>query len=176
MPTRRKSIKLYPHEREFLVELYLKWRIPIDQFEGRPVDLDAFTATWAVHTGRNDTGGELIHYMRSQRKRGLWVKLEGDHLKAPERPDMTADEIEVLVAIFEDFVTSRNYGSDVLAYDDEITEEISREFFAQTGRTLPAHDVITRLTALRKRGLLPKVGKLPKPTDAGFDDIDQVPG
>jgi hypothetical protein len=175
MSEHRKSLKLFEHERPLLIEIYLKWRIPVDQFENRPHDLDAFISTWRTLTGREDTGSELIHYMRSQRKRGLWVKMDGEHKKAPPLPEMSAEEIEVLVAVFEDNVTSLSVGSDVLAYNEEIAELIAKEFFALTGRIVPASDLIAKLTALRKRGLLPKVGKQPKPDDIGFDDIDEVP-
>ena len=41
MTTRRKTIKILDHERRLLVEMYLRRRIPIDQFEDRPDDLGA---------------------------------------------------------------------------------------------------------------------------------------
>lgn len=37
MTTRRKAIKVLPHERKLLVKLYLKYRLPIEQLEARPV-------------------------------------------------------------------------------------------------------------------------------------------
>ena len=64
---------------------------------------------------------------------------------------------------------------DVLAYDPEIADLIAKEFSACTGRIVPAHLLVAKLTALRKRGLLPKVEDRPKrDEDTGFMDIDDV--
>ena len=43
---------------------------------------------------------------------------------------------------------------------------------------MAADDLVAKLTALRKRGLLPREGDMPKPVekdeDIGFDDIEEV--
>jgi hypothetical protein len=177
MAMKRKSIKLLDHERQMLIELYLRWRIPIDQFENRPEELSEFTAEWRRLSQRTDTAPDLIHYMRSLRKRGLWVRLEGASATPPALPEMTAEETEVLVNIFYEHVTMLASGSDVLAYDDEIGKLIAKEFLAATERYIPPYQLIAKLTALRKRGLLPKVSDQDvSGDDVGFDDIDEAVG
>jgi hypothetical protein len=177
MASVRNSIRLFDHDRRLLVQLYLRWRIPIDQFEARPEDLEAFTREWRSLSHRKDTGGELVHYMRSQRKRGLWVRLGDSHEIAPPMPELAPEETETLIEIFYENVTLTESGSDVLAYDEETVNLISREFAAKTGRIVPSHQLVAKLTALRKRGLLPKVGNRGKDKeDRGFSDIDQAVG
>lgn len=168
MPTRRKSIKLYAHERKLLVKLYLRRRIPIDQYEKRPRDCASFESEWQELSKRDDTWGDLFHYMRSQRKRGLWVRLDGAHKSGPPLPEMTADEVEALVAIYE--VNVVDAGSDTLGYDEDIPKLLVREMRALTGRTFSAHQLVAKLTALRKRGLLPKVSEQSQSDDMGSED------
>ncbi|MFO0806018.1 MAG: hypothetical protein U0791_23175 [Gemmataceae bacterium] len=174
MAVQRKSIKLFEHDRELLVKLYLRWRIPVDQFESRAEDQRVFLAEWHKLTSRGDTFAELLHYMRTQRKRGLWVTLDGNHKAPLAVPNLTSEETMTLVSIFRDNVSVLESGSDNLAYDDEISALIAKEFAASTGRIVPATDLIAKLTALRKRGLLPKAIKCVPDADSGFDDIDQV--
>src|SRR5262245_45976841 len=97
MATRRRSITLLAHEKRLLIVLYRRRRIPIDQFESRPDELAALTVEWHEQSGRKDTAGELLHYMRSQRKRGLWVRFDGAHKSVPTLPEMSAEETEILV-------------------------------------------------------------------------------
>src|SRR5436190_5195852 len=141
MAIRRRSIKLLAHERSVLVELYLKWRTPIEQFESRPDDRAAFIQEWNNLSGRNDSAADIIHYMRTQRKRGLWVTFDGDHRCAPPQPSMTAEEIESLVSVYEHNVSAGGSGSDVIAYDETIQELIVNEFHALTGRTFTADEL-----------------------------------
>jgi len=177
MATRRMSIKLYVHERQELVELYLQRRIPIDQYESRPRELEALADEWNQRTGRKDAPGDLLHYMRTQRKRSKWVRFDGEHEPAPAVAELSAEETEILVEIFQSNVTVLESGSDVLAYDDEIAQLIAKEFSAETGRVVPAHVLVAKLTALRKRGLLPKVGKRDhNDEERGFTDIDEAIG
>ena len=177
MATRRKSITLYEHERRQLIEQYLRWQIPIDQFESRPSDLQAFVEEWQQQSGRKDSAGELIHYMRTKRKCGLWVRLEENCQPVPSAPVLSAEETEALVKIFYCNVTALESGSDVLAYDEETAALIAKEFSSEVGRVVPAHVLVTKLTALRKRGLLPKVGnRRVTEKDIGFSDIDEAVG
>jgi hypothetical protein len=178
MSIQRRSIKLFPHERPLLVDAYLRRRIPVDQYETRPNDLIDLTREWNGMSGRNDAPADILHYMRTQRKRGLWVRFDGSHEPSPPAPELTAEETEVLVAIYQDHVADFAHGSDVIAYDLEIAEALAKEFSAEVGRIFPAHQLITKLTALRKRGLLPKAAEVPKQSDdeIGFDDMDQVAG
>lgn len=172
--TRRRSIRLFDHERRLLVEMYLRRRIPIEQYESRSADLADLVEEWYRLTRRRDTGGELIHYMRTQRKQGQWVRFGGNHQTAPPLPELSAEEIEILVDIYYENVTVLGNGSDVLAYEDETKLFIAREFADQAGRIVAADDLVAKLTAIRKRGLLPKVRDHKKPDGAGFSDIDEV--
>jgi hypothetical protein len=54
---------------------------------------------------------------------------------------------------------------------------VAAAFFAETGRRVPPAHLVAKLTALRKRGLLPKVGGWGyDKKDEGFSDIDQAIG
>lgn len=172
MASLRKSIKLLESERSTLVKLYLKWRTPIEQFETRHDDLLAFLAEWKALTGRTDSGEDITHYMRTQRKRGKWVTLDGNHKKAPPAPELDADETEALVEAYETHVSATGIGSDAIAYDEGLKIVLVKEMSAQTGRTFSSEEINTKLTALRKRGRLPKV--IRKPNDGSFADIDQA--
>lgn len=184
MAIRRSSIKLLEHELKLLKEMFLTWRIPIDQFDSRPDELAQFTEVWNDATGRNNSGSELVHCMKTFRKRGLWVRLDGNYSSAPPLPELSAEETEALVDIFYEHVTMLENGSDVLSYDDEISTLIAKEFAAASGRFVHAHELVAKLTALRKRGLLPKVGlrghasATTDPDDScediGFSDIVEV--
>lgn len=174
----KKKISLSPHERDTLIKLYLKWRIPIGQFQRRPTELEAFMVEWRSLTGRTDTAGEVIHYMRNQRKQGLWVTLEDMALQAPPLACFTAEESELLVELFKKNVTAAGEGSDVLDQEPEVAENIAKEFAKITGRVVAQNDITAKLTALRRRGTFPKVGRTvshasPQP-DLGFTDIDNT--
>lgn len=175
MAKRRKSIRLLEHERQLLIQLYLKWRIPVDQYEARPDDLEGLCEEWRSLCGRCDTNEEILHYMRNQRKNGLWVTFNGDHETAPPLPTLAAEETEILIEIYAEIVAAAGDGSDNIAYDSEIADLIARRFAEATGKRVPAHQLVAKLTAIRKRGLLPPTAKpTVKPTDTGFDDIDQI--
>lgn len=177
MATTRKSIRLFDHERALMVELYMKWRIPVDSFDGFPVEKAAFAEEWHTLSRRTDSSDDLVHYMKVQRKRGLWVKLGDDFRRLPPLPELTADETEALVGIYHERVTIQENGSDILSFDDEIKDLIAREFHEVTGRFVEPHLLVMKLTALRKRGLLPKVGNRGKDKEnRGFEDIDKAIG
>jgi hypothetical protein len=170
MRTRRKKIKVLPHDRKLLVKVYLKYRLPIEQLEARPAELAAFTKEFNRLTGLKHTEHELLHYMRTERKNGDWVKLGRNCQPPPPLPEMTGDEIEALVVIFEENVAILGRGSDDIAYDPEISELLVKSFFEHTGRGLPAHEIIRMLTALRKRGLLTNVSEIPQSDSSGYAD------
>jgi hypothetical protein len=174
---RHKSIKLLPHERALLLKMYLEGRIAIEQYEARSIERERLAEEWNKLTGRSDAGSDLVHYMRTQRKRGLWVKLEGAALPSPPTPKFSAEETEVLVNIYTEEVAAMGVGSDVLAYEDELKTLIAKEFAGKTGRIIAADDLVAKLTALRKRGMLPKAADVPiagKDADVGFGDIDNI--
>ncbi len=174
----KKKINLLPHERDALVKLYLKWCIPIGQFQRRPVEMEAFMAEWRSITGRNDTAGEIIHYMRNQRKQSLWVTLAEKAMPAPPLALFSAEDGELLVELFKKYVTAAGEGSDVLDQEPEVAQNIAKEFADITGRVASPTDITAKLTALRRRGTFPKVGRTvshaSKPVDLGFSDIDET--
>ena len=138
MSMRRKSIKLLDHERRILVDLYLRWRIPVSQFKSRPEDKRRFVEEWNRLSQRNNAPCDLIHYMKTQRKRSLWVRLDGEHKAAPPKAEFTAEETEILLEICREFVTVQGNGSDTLDYDEDVAEQIAKAFARETGRVVPA--------------------------------------
>ena len=179
MAQRRKSIAVLPHERQVLVDLYLHFRIPIDQYEARPNELSQLTEEFHDLTGRVDGSGELIRYMRNQRKNSLWPTLDGNHQSSPPLPPLTADETILLIQIYKANVTDVFQNcTDVLAHNQEIADLIVSEFAQAVGRVVPAHILVPKLTALRKRGMLDKVDPSTHADEGniGFDDIDEATG
>jgi hypothetical protein len=172
MAAKRRAIQLNEHERNLLVQRYLRWRIPIDQYESRPDDLEGLCDEWRCLCRRSDTDGEILHYMRTQRKRGKWVTFDGNHETAPPLPCFTADETELLITIYTENIAAMGAGSDNVAYDNETAELIAERFAEVTGRIVPSHQLVAKVTAIRKRGLLPpiQVDTLDPSDDLGFTD------
>jgi hypothetical protein len=128
---------------------------------------------WNEISKRSDAAEVLVHYMKTQRKQKLWVRLGHNHKRVPPMPTFTPEQTESLVKIFHENVILLENGSDVLSYDDEILNLIAKEFEAETGCHIAPHFLAQKLTKLRKRGLLPKVGNRGRDKDnIGFDDID----
>lgn len=175
MAPRRKSIKILPHDRSALVKHYVKHNLPIEQLEARPAELHVFVKEWQRMSGLKHTEGELLHYMRNERKCGRWVKLGKNCPPVPELPEFSVEDVEALVVIYEENVAILGQGTDNIAYEPEIAELLVKSFFEMTGRGLPAHQLTQKLTALRKRGLLTKVGDMPQPIESGYDDTQEVP-
>lgn len=173
---RHKSLQLMEHEHDLLTKLYLQRKIPIEQFEQRTTELDNLVEEWNSSTGRSDSSGEVLHYMRTKRKKGRWVRFDGAHLPQPAAPDFSADEIEALVAIYSEDIAAMGIGSDAIGYEDELRAKLVTEFARRTGRVMAAGDLVCKLTSLRKMGLLPKAADVPqvKPEDVGFEDINQA--
>jgi hypothetical protein len=101
---------------------------------------------------------------------GISPRIRFPESSPPPLPTFTAEEIEVLVDIYADNVAELDAGSDTLGYDSQLGEFIAREFADATGRVVPAHYLVAKLAALRKRGLLPPASKPAK----GFGDMDQA--
>jgi hypothetical protein len=174
MGTRRKSIKLLPDERKNLMDVYVKWRFAIDAYEALPDELEGMIEEWRQRCGRNVAPDpcDILHYMRTQRKLGRWVKLGNKHRDPPAIPSLSAEDVEKLVDIYASNVAELDCGSDTLAYDEQVADFIAREFADRTGHIVPAPCLVAKLTALRKRGLLPRVTKRPE----GFRDIGPAQG
>jgi hypothetical protein len=179
MSKKKRSIALLPHERKVLEDLYLQFRIPVDQFESRPDELAKFTQEFNELTGRVEVSGELIRFMRNRRKNSDWLTLDGNHLVTPPLPPLTAEETILLIQIYKANVTDV-FGNctDVLAHNSDIADIIVSEFAQAAGRVVPAHVLVTKLTALRKRGMLDRVedSKSADDGDVGFGDIDEATG
>lgn len=179
MAKKRKSIEMFDHERAAFVKLYLERRIPIGQYGGaRASELKPLCDEWRGLTGRTDSDGDLLHYMRNERKSKRWPKLNGDHLRKPKTPEMSADDVETLRDVYDDFVVAFGIGSENIAYDDDKKAFIVREFSLRAGHVLPFEVLMARLTELRKRGRLTRVSDVPPPAerddDTDFNDIEAV--
>jgi hypothetical protein len=177
MAIRRNAIRLSPDEDHALRELYLEFGIPADQYEKRPEDMALFIEEWSHRTGRSDAFGEVIHYIRTQRKQGLWVRFDGSHKTAPSMLHaLPATQRDILVDIYREHVVEAGFGSDNVFYDPDISRQIATEFFHRTRRRLPEYVLVAVLTALRKRGRLPVVGdRKPRDEGLGFSDINKIP-
>lgn len=173
---RHKSLRLQPHEHEMLKEMYLERQIPIDQYEGRSTDLAALVEEWNTKTGRTDSGGDLIHYMRTKRKRGKWPTLDGAHQQKPAIRQFSAEDVETLVAIYREDIAAMGIGSDVIAYEPELRDLLVKEFATRTSEFVAADDLVAKLTELRKAGILPTAADIPKRKQdgIGFEDIEAV--
>lgn len=175
MAVRRRSIKMRPDERAELVKLYLELKIPVDQYEHRPEDLAHLSTSWNAATGRSESTGDILHYMRNQRKCGKWVTFDGAHEPVPPRAKFSADDVEVLVEIYHEHVAGLGVGSDYLAYDEQFQQFLSREFADRRGRVVAPGELVAKITELRKRGMLPKIETSDDDAeDLGFGDIDAV--
>jgi hypothetical protein len=176
MAARKKSMRLNEHERQTLVRLYLRWRIPVDQYESRPDDLEGLCDEWRDLCRRTELDGEILHYMRNERKCGRWPVFNGNHQTAPPLPRFTADETELLIAIYFENIAAMGEGSDNIAYDGETAQLIARRFAEATQRIVPPHQLVAKVTAIRKRGLLPPVQKVEFDWDGdtGFTDINDI--
>jgi hypothetical protein len=176
MRERRRSIRLLDHEDRLLRRLYLAARIPIDQYEKRPEDLAEFHRVWRRHSQRNDSPGELIHYMRTKRKNSQWVTFDGKHQKySLVAWRFTPDEIDTAIAIYEQLLASTGRGSDNFAYDEGLSDKLSAEFAKRAGRVVPGLIISAVIAAVRKRGNLPRVDGKPHDREIGFGDIDEMP-
>jgi len=156
-------------DRDMLKFLYVRQRIPTDQYKRRPEDLRKLTDRFNALTERSDEPDDLLHFMVSQRKQGKWPKLGSVHRKLARVPLdlLTADEWDILDEIYLDM----NVGSDNYAFDAELRREFARRFSASAGRFVPARTLSAALERRRKEGSLPRLTeKPPEP----FSDMDAV--
>ena len=181
--TLRKTIPLSTHEVELLKELYLQKGIPSDQYAKRPVDLAEFIAQWNAMSERNDTAGEVLHYIKSKRRHKLWPTFGGMHQRMAEWQDgvLYPAEWEALRAVYEAKLVPLGMGSDNLAYDEALAKQCAQEFARLTGRIVSGQTLLALIMAKRKRGDWITLSKLNheahKSGDTpsiGFGDIDQI--
>jgi hypothetical protein len=174
MAKRRKAIRLQPDEDKLLRYLYLRRRIPSDQYEYRPNELALFIAGWNRLSGRSDSPGEVLHYIKTQRKNGTWVTFDGNHKRQPgmDLPELLPEHW----AAFDDVYRSIAVPTDHFIYDPELPRRFSVMFKGQTGLTFAENDVKIMLLERRKEGLLPRLAGDTGPDDGGFRDLDDVVG
>ncbi|ODA30522.1 hypothetical protein [Planctopirus hydrillae] len=175
MPLKRKAIVLVDHEKALLEQLYLNTRITIEQLEIRQDDLQHMLNAWRNQTGRTESNEHVLHYMRTKRKQKKWPRLEGAQQRAVTLPRLSPEETEHLIDIFYEDVARFGNGSDTLGYEPEVVAQIEADFRHRTDRQIPGPQLVGILTALRKRGFLPKVRKQSENDDLyGFEDIGLV--
>lgn len=156
-------------DKEMLKFLYVRQRIPTDQYKRRPEALRKLTDRFNALTERNDKADDLLHFMINQRKQGKWPKLGTAHSKLARVPLdlLTVEEWKILDEIYLDM----NVGSDNYAYNVELRRELARRFSASAGRFLPARTLCAALERRRKEGSLPRLTDKP---EKPFGDIDAV--
>jgi hypothetical protein len=174
--TRRRILRLQPHDDTLLRTLYREFNITIDKYPLRPTDLARFVQTWNNLSGRDDTAQDILHYMMSKRKnlpKGPgWEKLGRDAGTTfmAETLDFSKEEVMTLDLIYEDFqVASDNY-----ALDAELASRLRDEFARRTKRLVPPMILAAAMIRRRKDGVLATLRPKDEQNDLGFRDIDQV--
>ncbi len=101
-----------------------------------------------------------------------------NHVKRERKLVLNAEEKEMLVAIVHENMSLLGCGTDEIAYDPEIAAALVKEFSLATGRIVLPGDLIAEVTAIRKRGLLPRIEGVRDSNggSVGFGDIDQAVG
>jgi hypothetical protein len=177
MATTRKSIRLSPDDDALLRHLYLEEGIPSDQYSRRSTDLVRFIGNWNRLAERNDTAEDILHYIKTKRKKKLWVTFDGKHQTMPTITEdvLAAEEWVHLRSIYERLFIVKDMGSDNLAYDAELARSVSREFARLSGRELSGQFLLAIIMVKRKRGDWPKINPdNSKHKGVGFGDIDQI--
>lgn len=176
MVTRRSSIRLSPDENDSLKRLYISLGIPSDQYARRPEDLERFIHRWNAISERCDTAEDVMHYIKTKRKKGLWLALGGKHERCPARgaQPLTADQWAQLEVVYSEICVARGLGSDNLDYDDELAKEFSREFALRTGLIRTGRDLLSLIMERRKRRAWRKLDPNRPDDGIGFGDIDEI--
>lgn len=172
----KKSIRLNPAERQALVTLYLEKQLAVDRYQNRPNELKDLTNSFNSLTGRSDPPEDVLHYMRTQRKRGKWPKLGdkarklSDHLEEVLNPE----EIKILVGIYVQIGRNHAKGNDSFAHEPELVRELEKEFLESSGRYVYGGQLLAVLTALRKSANLEKLNLEKYDFRGTFDDLDEA--
>jgi hypothetical protein len=173
----KSSIRLLPDDGHLIRHLYLADRIPIDQYEKRPADLVGFVAKWNRLSGRDDSVSDVLHYMRTARKRGKWPRLNGDHERCPEIPEevLTASQWVALREVYASTCLAQGVGSDSISHDEELAKQIADEFAKCTGLIRDPRYLLALLMQKRKQKQLKRLrDEKPRRPDIGFGDIDEI--
>lgn len=64
---------------EYLKQLYIRYDTPVDRFIGEWDDLIRLVDELNAKVRRSFKPDEVLHYMMSQRKRGLWPRIRRDY-------------------------------------------------------------------------------------------------
>ena len=156
-------------EEETLKFLYVRQNIPTDQYKRRPELLRNLVARFNALTERSDEPDDVLHFMITRRKAGMWPTLGPTHRKLAGvgMDELTPDEWKILEEIY----LGINRGSDCYAYDAGLRSQLERRFSASAGRFVSARTLCAALEQRRKRGLLPRVTEQPQ---TPFADMDAV--
>ncbi|WP_145034666.1 hypothetical protein [Caulifigura coniformis] len=158
-----------------LRRLYKLWRIPTDQFDKRPEDKARFVRAWNLRSSRDDSEGDLMHYMKTKRKGGNWEKLGADHQRySAGSVQFSDEELKAAEEIYNRLFASAGIGSDNIGYDQKMADMLSSEFAIATGRIVNGTIIYAALMAIRKRGNLVKAGRVQRGSQHGFGDIDEI--
>jgi hypothetical protein len=164
---RTKAIHLQPDEDALLRTRYLHYKIPSDQFSRRPDELRLFVRDWNALSGRHDKEGELLHYIKTKRKKKQWVTFDGDHKKQPRVPLPQLDDSHR--PAFDEIYTQLNAASDHYPYNPHLAKRFAQFFESKTGISLSVKEVQILMLDRRKQGLLPKLEH-----PELFTDLDQL--
>lgn len=181
--TRRKAIRLAPHEDDLLRRIYVRFNIPSDQYKRRPSAAARFLSEWNAQSNRSDEWGDVLHYIVTKRKakRNKWPTLGDGHRRMadPAWELLSDGEWAALEAVYSKLLKPQACGSDNLLYDAGLAAQLARMFCAETGRSLPSPTLVGLILSRRKRGewvLLQPKPEQPKTEEVavGWGDIDQV--
>jgi hypothetical protein len=175
-------MRLPRDEDALLRQLYLDFRIPIDQYRKpqRHAELAAFIQTWNDATGRSDAADEVLRYMMNQRKSGEkgpgWPTFDGDYdpLAGPRPEVLTEEQWNHLREIYTEMFITARIGSDELAFNGGLRTALAREFHRRTGRRVSGELLHALIEAKRKRGLWVAFKPGTRQRATGFKDINEV--
>jgi hypothetical protein len=166
------SLQLNLEQDKALRQLYRFYKVTTDNLPRVPRILGDLAGQFDALTDRNDSPEDLLHYMVTRRKDGLWEKL--GRVPQPEEAysvvKLDAEHWPHLDAIYEEL----QIGSDNFAFDEDLAAKFSREFARRTGRVVPALVLAAAVIARRKNSGLKTLKPKKDENDLGFRDIDEV--
>jgi hypothetical protein len=174
---RKKTIPLSTVEVDLLKHLYLAFGYPSDQYKRRPTEKARFVRRWNNLSERSDSEGDLLHFVITKRKNSQWVTFDGNYKELESMPDdfLSPQEWTYLEEAYIEVLVSKNLGSDNIAYDPKLAQEIGVAFARRSARAIHAPLLLAAIEEKRKRGNWVKLTKAPKPK-TGFDDWEEAAG
>ena len=187
MSQRQKTMRVPPDEDALMRQMYLDFRIPIDQYKKpqRHEELAGFVRAWNDATGRSDTPEEVLRYMQNMRKSGKkgpgWPTLDGDYepLASPRYEILSESQWNHLRAAYVMLLVEKEIGRDELALNGGLRTMLAREFHRRTGRRVSGELLAALIEAKCKRNtkdceVWPTYKRQGKRSASGFRDIDAV--